>query len=126
MSKKAGTLLWRRMRAQTHDGVIDCDTGITQVDRSFADMSPGEPPLGVTSASPPAPGTTPASRIQVIPLAPLSAWFGVTHSEPYYDPATGTIHVQFSAGVDGVVNVLFWDPHSLIGPGDADTYNAGG
>lgn len=109
MGKKAAALLWNRMRAPVHDGVIDVDTGLTQPNRSFPSYSLNEPDL--------------ASRIQVVPLAPLSKWAGVTHGEPYLDPITGTVHVQFAAGADGDVNVLFWDPHSILGPGDADPYN---
>jgi hypothetical protein len=124
MSKKAAALLWNRMRFTVLDGVIDIDTGLTQPNRSFPDYSPGEPPLGTSGVATPAPGALPPSRIMVIPLAPLSAWQGVTHGEPYYNTTTGTIHVQFSNGVTTEVNGLFWDPHSLVGPGDADTYNA--
>jgi len=124
MGRKAAALLWNRMRVEILDGVIDIDTGLTQPNRSFPDYSPGEPPLGVNAAVSPVAGTPPASRIQVIPMAPLSDWQGVTHGEPYFNTTTNTIHVQFSNGVQTFINVLFWDPHSLIGPGDADTYNA--
>jgi len=123
MSKKAGALLWNRMRFEVLDGVIDIDTGLTQQNRSFPDYSPGEPPLGVNAAASPVDGTPPPSRIMVIPLAPLSDWQSITHGEPYFSTVTNTIHVQFSNGVQTFVNALFWDPHSLIGPGDADTYN---
>jgi len=124
MSKKAGALLWNRMRVEILDGVIDIDTGLTQPNRSFPDYSPNEPFLGIPGAAPPVAGTPPASRIQVIPLAPLDVWVTVTHGEPYFNTTTNTIHVQFSNGLTTFINVLFWDPHSLIGPGDADTYNA--
>jgi len=123
MGLKAGALLWNRMRFQVLDGVIDIDTGLTQLNRSFPDYSPGEPPLGVNAAVSPIAGTLPASRIMIIPLAPLSDWASVTHGEPYFSTVTNTIHVQFSNGVDVFVNALFWNPHSLIGPGNADTYN---
>jgi hypothetical protein len=97
------------MRATVSDGTVDIDTGLQQPNQSFPDYSPNEPGL--------------AQRIQVIPLSPIAAWSGVTHGEPYLDPATGTIHVQFSAGSNGTINVLFWDMHAILGPGDADTYN---
>lgn len=121
MGLKAGALLWNRMRltipAATNGGgpgILDVDTGITQVNKSFADMSEGEPSFDDPS------------RIQVMPLAPISEWnTGLTHGEPFLDPATGTIHVVFSNPVlnPATINVLFWNPHSLIGPGEADTYN---
>jgi hypothetical protein len=95
------------------------DTGITQVNKSFAGMSPDEPGFG----SP--------SRVQVIPLAPTSSWANIGHSEPTLNPATGTIEVAFFA--TGLIpeppyqlpplNVLIWDPHSIVGPGEADPYN---
>jgi hypothetical protein len=98
---------------------VDIDTGLTQLNRSFAGMSPGEPGFG----SP--------SRVQVVPLSPIANWAALSHGEPYLDPATNTIHVVFGGGLSPEppfqrlpVMVLFWDPHSMIGPGDADFYNA--
>lgn len=123
MGKKAGALLWNRMRFEVLDGVIDIDTGLTQVNKSFADMSPGEPFMGIPGAAPPVAGTPPASRIMVIPLAPLAPWEFIQHGEPYFNTTTQTIHVQFSNGLTTEVNCLFWDPHSLIGPGEAVPYN---
>lgn len=126
MSEKAGALLWNRMRltVATTPGGVDVDTGITQPNRSFADYSPGEPPLGTSGTAAPINGTLPASRLQVVPLAPTANWAGITHSEPYFNTTTGTMHVVFTNSTEGSVeiNVLFWDPHSLVGPGDADTY----
>jgi hypothetical protein len=90
-------------------------------------MSPNEPPLGVELAPPgPADGTLPASRIQVIPMSPISPWNNITHGEPFVNPATGTVWVTFNNQneISGTINVLFWDPHSMVGPGDADTYNS--
>jgi hypothetical protein len=127
MGRKAGTLLWNRMRINVPAGVgFDVDTGLTQVNKSFPDMSPGEPPLGVSGVVAPVGGTPPASRIEVIPLSPISKWASITHSEPYFNTTTSTVHVAFNSGGEtGVadLNVLFWDPHSMVGPGDADTYN---
>ena len=127
MSTKAGTLLWNRKRITLAPGDTTIDTGLTQLSKIFTSMSPGEPPLGVTT-SPPGPpdGALPASRVQVIPQAPLAAWNGVTHGEPFVDPATGTVKVLFTnGGATAAINVLFWDPHTIVGPGQADTYNAG-
>lgn len=131
MGLKSGALLWRRQRITippTGAGLGTLfDTGLKQPNHSFPDYSPGEPPLGVVTSPPgPSPGALPASRIQVIPLAPLvTAWDLVQHGEPFVDPATGTVNVLFqNLGVlDVTVNVLFWDPHSIGGPGLADTYN---
>ena len=120
MSKNAGALLWRRMSVFVPGGVVgalgapgDTDTGLTQLNKDFANQSVGEPGFG----SP--------SRIQVVPLAPTSVWNFVTHTEPVFDPTTETIHVLFSnSGPPVTVNVLFWDPHTAVGPGEADTYVA--
>lgn len=128
MAKKQGTLLWNRMKivlGSFETKIVD--TGLTQENRNFADMSSGEPPLGIETTTPPLPGTLPASRVQVIPLAPLAPWLGafVDHGEPFFDPTTQTVKVRFTSGEGGaVVNVLFWNPHSVLGPGDADTYGS--
>jgi hypothetical protein len=125
MSKKAGALLWNRMRVTLSASVTtDVDTGLTQPNRSFPDYSPGEPPLGVSAAVSPPPGTLPASRVHVIPLAPTNAWAVVTHGEPYFNTVTGTIHVLFDIAAGApTINVLFWDPHSMVGPGQAVPYS---
>ena len=126
MGKKAGALLWNRMRVTLSASVTtDVNTGLTQPNRSFPDYSGNEPPLGVSAAPPgPAPGTLPASRIMVIPMAPTSAWANVTHGEPYLATTTDTIHVLFGIAAGGpTINVLFWDPHAMVGPGLASTYS---
>jgi hypothetical protein len=126
MSRKAGTLLWNRQRLTLPSGSTSIDTGLQQPNKSFGDYSPNEPPLGVSAAPPgPADGTTPAARVQVIPMAPLGGWSLVTHGEPFVNPATGTVWVTFANANEGDVdiNVLFWDPHSMVGPGEADPYN---
>lgn len=125
MGTKAGALLWNRQRLTLNAGVTPVDTGLAEVGKAFGNMSLNEPPLGVSSAPPgPPDGTTPASRVQVIPQAPTAAWADITHGEPYVNPATGTVWVTFvNAGkTPATINVFFWDPHSLVGPGDADTY----
>lgn len=132
MSTKAGALLWNRRRVTIpplNGGVGEViDTGLRQPNLSFPDYSRNEPPVGVTMA-PPGPmfGVLPASRIQVIPMAPIlpATWDFIVHGEPFVDPATGTVKVLFiNIAPDPVpINVLFWDPHSIAGPGLADTYN---
>lgn len=126
MSTSAGALLWNRLHLTLASGVSEVDTGLTQVNKTFADQSPGEPPLGVTSTTPPAGGTAPASRVQVIPLVPTVAWTNIVHGEPYFNPTTGTVWVSFQNNdkTPVILNVLFWDPFALLGPGDADTYQA--
>lgn len=117
MSAKAGTLLWNRVHVTFPPNVstVDVDTGIKQVNKSFADQSPNEPDLG--------------QRLQIIPEAPRNSWNSIQVSEPTLDPVTGTLHVTFTGPhPEGsfqlpAINVLFWDPHTVAGPGDADTYN---
>jgi hypothetical protein len=130
MSTKAGALLWHRRRLTLSAGLTTVDTGLTQLNKSFANDSIGEPPLGVAIAPPgPPDGTTPASRVHVIPMSPIPAWTSVTHGEPFVDPATGTVKVTFNNTVSPAgpvtINVLFWDPHTIVGPGQADTYHPG-
>lgn len=115
MSKVAGQLLWNRKRIVFAPATttLNVDTGLTQVNRALSD-----PPLGDGIA---------ASRIQVLPLAPLAGWANITHGEPFLDPATNTVHVVFTydseQGSPLPFNALFWDPHTSVGPGDAMTYN---
>ena len=127
MSKKAGNLLWRRMRITLAAGTggefpipsrLDVDTGITQLQKGFDNDSLGEPGFDLAGAGDP-------TRVQVVPLSPIAAWGGVTIDDPVWDLTTETMHVVFhnSATQQVEINVLFWDPHSLIGPGRADTYN---
>lgn len=138
MGRKAGVLLWNRQHVKIEGAIpgepdvpvpTDINTQLVQQNTGFDNYSPDEPRLG-PSIAPPGPGpfaggTPPVSRVQVIPMAPLALWVDVTHSEPYVDPATGEVHVTFQKSTKGNVtlNVLFWDPHSMIGPGDADFYN---
>ena len=133
MGNKAGSLLWRRMRILLPSGVTDVNTLLTQQGKDFQDMSSGvagsqdsgEPTLGVSGTAAPAPGTTPVSRIIVIPMSPLALpWPTVTHSEPYFHTTTQTVHVTFTNSSESpvTINVLFWDPHSIQGPGMAHTY----
>jgi hypothetical protein len=129
MGLKTGALLWNRQNLVLPIGFTSINTGLRQVNKGFPDMSPNEPPLGVMSAPPgPPDGTPPASRVQVIPMAPLGIWVAVTHGEPFVNPATDTVWVTFNnAGqTPAEINVLFWDPHSMVGPGLAMTYNPEG
>jgi hypothetical protein len=120
---KSGTLLWNRQHLSfTSLETRDIDTGLTQSNLALAN----DPPLGIPGPAAPAPGETPASRVHVIPMAPIGAWSNITHGEPYYNTTTGTVHVVFTNGLESNVtdlNVLFWDPHTSISPGDAATYN---
>jgi len=124
MGRKAGALLWNRTTVTfpPNVGTVDVDTGLTQPNRSFDAYSPSEPGLDTD--------VTIGSRVQVVPLSPIANWAGKIHGEPFFNPTTGTVHVVISIGLIpeppfqiAPVNVLFWDPHSIVGPGDADTYN---
>lgn len=110
MSKIAGQLLWNRvhiavpaMEDQT-PGVLTVNTEIAQVNKAF--------------------GTDPgmALRIQIIPLAPTYPWTYLTHTDPVL--VNGQYQVTFTnTNVQpAIVNVLFWDPHSHIGPGTSVPY----
>jgi hypothetical protein len=136
MGKKAGALLWNRQALEfvpppepplkpppgtyPMGTPVQIDTGLAQPNTGFGDYSPGEPGLDAVGNV--------GSRIQVIPMAKPSQWGGVEHSEPYVDPADGKIYVNFLVplppefAVPVTLNVLFWDPHSIVGPGDADKY----
>lgn len=127
MSKVAGQLLWSRRQITLVSGsgapnIID--TGICQKSLAFGTdpvLNGVEPSMGDQDGTP--------SRVQVIPLAPLTGgmtpgrWDNVSHSEPYV--LNGTVHVHFtvSSELGTTINVLFWDPHSILGPGEAETYN---
>ncbi len=112
MSTKAGALLWNRKSLVLAAGANDVDTGLTQLNTGFSNSSVNEPGFGTPS------------RIQVMPLAPTASWSQITHSEPVFNTTTKTIHVVFTvAGQEGTtVNVLFWDPHTAVGPGNAHIY----
>lgn len=115
MSKIAGQLLWNRVHdtvpAQVDQtpGTLTINTQIAQVSKAFGDDPAlvGEP-----------------TRIQVIPLCPTASWTYITHGEPVL--VNGQYQITFT-NTDtnpAVINVLFWDPHSHVGPGMADYYNA--
>lgn len=106
MSKIAGQLLWNRVRIPTllAGTQTRIPTGLCQKSLAF--------------------GTDPGllARIMVIPMADMDKWSDVLHSEPYVH-TDGTLCVDF-VSADGVIdlNVLFWDPHSYVGPGLAADY----
>lgn len=114
MSKKAGQLLWNRMQISLAVGATPVDTGLTQVSQAFGNSSVDEPGLVAVGSV--------GSRVQIIPLAPTTAWALVTHSDPTV--VDGTVRVTFSNNGQGpvIINVLFWDPATIAGPGDADLY----
>lgn len=118
MGKKAGFLMWNRMRITINaNTAVEVDTELAQPTGSFQNMSTDEPRINQFTGS----SGTIGSRIQVIPLAPLIAWQNIVHSEPFLS-ADGKIKVLFTnTGQSNVtINVLFWNPHSLVGPGDSD------
>lgn len=117
MPQISGQLLWRRMQIYLETGTTAIDTGLCQKSLAFGT----DPPMHGELPSMLDPDGTP-SRIQVIPMAALPSWTFVTHSEPTV--SGGTVRVTFmNSGSPVTINVLFWDPHSMVGPGDADTYN---
>jgi hypothetical protein len=144
MSIKAGTLLWRRMRLTIAPfTTLLVDTGIRQVNKPFSSMSLDEPIMGVVppllaipefiddsgtlaiTALPVLPGSLPTSRIMVIPLPPIAPWVQVAiPTEPFFNPNTGTVNIVLANGglLPVQLNLLVWDPHSIVGPGQADVY----
>lgn len=115
MSTKAHQLMWNRVHQTLPLGYTTVDTGLTQVSQAFSNSSVNEPPLDGSIAI--------ASRVQVIPLSPIPYWYSITHAEPFVN-ANGTVSVRFRNTGQGTVtiNILFWNPHTDVGPGDADTY----
>jgi hypothetical protein len=121
MAVQGGQLLWNRMQISLTAGVVDFDVD-TVLQQALLGFDDGEPVLsGVEPVLPNNLGV--ASRVMVEPMAPFDNWSGITHQEPFVDPVTNTVHVLFSnPGAEVVINVLFWDPHTLVGPGMAHTY----
>lgn len=117
------------------------DTGIG------GNLVEGEPPLGtvppefdqppfsgqftnstgviVTTLLVPAPGTTPASRLMVVPLPPTKNWDDVAiPTEPFFNPVTETAWITLANTnelLPVTINILVQDP-LRSGPGRADTY----
>lgn len=116
MALQAGQLLIHRMQLELGAGVTVVDTGVTQENLG---VTP-DPPVGGVA------GTTP-SRVMVKMLPPIDNWAGVIIDEPVLDADTGTVSVTFTnAGAPTTVNVCIWNPHTLMGPVDADLYAIGG
>jgi len=121
MSKTSGQLLWNRMQITLPVGTTEVDTGLCQLNLAFDNSSNNEPTLGAAAIpADPADG----SRVQVMPLSPIPAWVSVGHTEPFLSPVTKTVHVFFinSGRTSATVNVLFWDPATSVGPGEAASY----
>jgi hypothetical protein len=144
MSTNAGQLLWRRMRLKIEPfTTLLIDTGIQQVNKSFDSSSIDEPIMGVTPvpldipefiddsgvlaiiALPVPPGSLPPSRLMVVPLPPIAPWVQITiPTEPFFNPNTNTINIVLANGglLDVQLNFLVWNPHTIVGPGQADVY----
>lgn len=132
MSTNAGQLLVHRMHIALSPDLLanDIDTGLCQENRSYENDSVNEPvdgaPGNANSFLGPvvAPDPSVPSRVMVIPQAPYGDWAGITHGEPYFNTITKTVHVVFITPQAPIeLNVLFWMPHSLAGPIQADLYN---
>lgn len=117
MSTKNGQLLVSRQQITLVPGANVIDTGLRQVNHSFGSSSVDEPDL--------------AERTMVIPL-PASAsatgnWGLVSLTAGPSIGPDGTVILTLTwAGEAGsaTYNVLFWAPHTSIGPVEADPYIA--
>lgn len=120
MALTAGHLLFSRQRITIPNGQSTFDTGLEQTAWNFFP----DPELGGLDPSYADPDGTP-SRIMVVPMMPTDNWAGISIHEPYVDPATGRVFVDFeNPGAEVTCNVLFWDPHARICPLNADTYRS--
>jgi len=116
MSAKNGPLLVSRQQITLVAGANVIDTGLRQVNQAFGSSSESEPGL--------------AERTMVIPLVASSSatgnWSLVRVADPTIGP-DGTVLVSLTwlgeAG-SATYNVLFWAPHTSIGPVDAEPYSA--
>jgi hypothetical protein len=103
MALASGALLMNRVQLPLAGGVTDVDTGLVQPDLAV------NPNL--------------ATRVMVLPMAPTDNWGSITHANPTFSATTNTVHVSFTNGSGATtINVLFWDPHTSVGPVDADSY----
>ncbi len=134
---------WNRIRLTIQPlTTVSIDTGI-----GGQNLVEGEPPLGTippefdqppfsgpftdptgvvtTTLLVPAPGTTPASRLMVIPLPPISNWGNITiPTEPFWNTTTLTAWITLANTNEFLpveINILVWDPLRRC-PGRADTY----
>ena len=135
---------WNRIRLTIQPlTTVSIDTGIG------GNLVEGEPPLGTvppefdrppfsgpltdptgvvaTTLLVPPPGTTPASRLMMIPLPPTSNWASIAvPTEPFFNEATRTAWITLantSQTLPAEINVLAWDPLRSF-PGRADTYTS--
>jgi hypothetical protein len=118
MSTKNGQLLVSRQQITIiGEAPQVIDTGLRQVNQAFGASSVNEPGL--------------AARTMVIPLIgsndAAGDWRDVrVNAEPFIGP-DGTVLVELryvGEARDVTVNVLFWAPHTSIGPVDAEPYTA--
>jgi hypothetical protein len=116
MSAKNGQLLVSRQQITLVAGPQTIDTGLRQVNQSFGASSESEPGL--------------AERTMIIPLAASSSatgdWSLVRVADPTIGP-DGAVRVQMTwlgEASSATYNVLFWAPHTSIGPVDAEPYSA--
>lgn len=115
MSAKNGQLLVSRQQITLVAGSNIIDTGLRQVNQSFGASSESEPGL--------------AERTMIIPLVgsndAAGNWSLVrVAAEPSIGP-NGTVLVELTwlgESGDGTYNVLFWAPHTSIGPVNAEAY----
>jgi hypothetical protein len=141
---KHKALYWRRISIQRFAPLttLAIDTGIRQAERECLDPIIGTIPIpqDLTNIPPftnqtgiweisvltPVPGITPASRVMVVPLSPISSWVQVTQpTEPYWNSKTKTVWITLANGglTTILLNVLVWNPSYFNGPGEADPYN---
>jgi hypothetical protein len=115
MSTQAGNLHWRRARLTLEAGDTIVDTLLEVARQAYnatgGPSDPVDPPLGILAASPgPADGTTPASRVMIIPQPPMAAWADISTGEPYVDSTTGRVNVVMTnsgGGGGGCEDVTF-------------------
>jgi hypothetical protein len=103
MAFASGALLLNRVQLTLENGVTDVDTGLTEVSLAVSPIL--------------------AARVMVLPMAPTPNWEFITHANPTFSAITSTVHVAFTNSSSTItLNVFFWDPHTIVGPVDADSY----
>jgi len=114
MALQNGALLVHRLRRTFQTGDTDLDTEVRVPSRAFA---PDPDVNGSQAFQRP-------SRVQIIPLAPLDAWAGVTHDEPFLSPITKTVHIIVHVPAGPVeLNVLVDAIQTMTAPLTCDTYH---
>ncbi len=94
----SGQRLWNRQQINVPVGSTDVPHGLLQQNLSI------DPSL--------------AASIMVIPLPPTGNWANITTGEP----TASIVPFSNSGGGNVDLNVLFWLPHTMMGPGDAAAY----